>query len=417
MTARDDWQSYISLLHSGNYVKLARLDFLQPDGSVAFMLDNNALNKRAGAFVQEGTLSVNLQNGQRRKADVTLSNLDGAYDYQINKVWFGQQVRLMMGVLLPDGRAYYIPQGIFYIQDPEEVLKPGQRSVTYTLVDKAAYLDGTLFGNLDGIYEVARGENIFEAITTLLQMDKGNGTAIDGLAPIFTDYYTGKTVELPDGTNISVLETPYTYRCESDAGTYWEIIKEMAVMLSAWIGYDSNGHLRLTPSNEDMDDITKPVLWDFTPDEVNFLGATYTVNASEVFNDIIVIGEALDDSPQPRGRATNTNVKSDTESQVMGLRTKMLTATGYYADEQCQELAEWYLKRYTVLQKSVTIECGQIFHIEENELVTIKRTDKDGSPVEKHLVTGFTLPIGQVGAMTINATSVNDLSGNSSYSA
>lgn len=416
MTARDDWQTYINLLHNGNYVKLSRLDFLQPDGSVAFMLDNNALNKRAGAFIQEGTLSVNLQNGQRRKADVTLSNLDGAYDYQINKVWFGQQVRLMMGVLLPDGRPYYIPQGVFYIQDPEEVLKPGQRSVTYTLVDKAAYLDGTLFGNLDGIYEIARDENIFEAITTILQMDRGNGTAIDNLAPIFTDYYTSKTVELPDGTTISVLNTPYTYRCESDTGTYWEIIKEMAVMLSAWIGYDSNGHLRLTPSNEDMDDITKPVLWDFTPDEVNFLGATYTVNASEVFNDIIVIGEALDDSPQPRGRATNTNVKSDTESQVMGLRTKMMTATGYYADEQCQELAEWYLKRYTVLQKSVTIECGQIFHIEENELVTIKRTDKEGSPVEKHLVTGFTIPIGQVGVMTINATSVNDLSGNSSYS-
>ena len=166
-----------------------------------------------------------------------------------------------------------------------------------------------------------------------------------------------------------------------------------------------------------MDDITKSVLWNFTPAEVNFLGATYTVNASEVYNDIIVLGESLDDNPQARGRATNTNVKSDTESQVMGLRTKMMTASGYYADEQCQELAEWYLKRYTVLQKSVTIECGQIFHIEENELVTIKRTDKEGSPVEKHLVTGFTLPIGQVGAMTINATSVNDLSGNSSYSA
>ena len=414
MTARDDWQTYTDLLHKGNFIKLSRLDFLQPDGSVAFMLDNDALNKRAGAFIQEGSLSVNLQNGQRRKASVTLSNLDGEYDYQINKVWFGQQVRLMMGVLLPDGRPYYIPQGIFYLLDPEDVLKPGQRTVTYTLVDKAAYLDGTLFGNLDGIYEVALGEDIFTAITTILQFDKGNGEPIDNLAPIYTSYYDNKTVDLPDGTTVSVLETPYTYRCDNESGTYWEIIKEMATMLAAWIGYDSNGRLRITPSNEDLDDASKPVLWDFSQEDINFLGATYNVKASEVYNDVIVIGEALDDNPQPRGRATNTDIKSDTGQKVMGLRTKMMNATGYYADDQCQELAEWYLKRYTVLQKSVTIESGQLFHLEENALVTIKRTDKTGDPIEKHLITGYTLPIGQAGAMSINCTSINDLTSTAS---
>ena len=320
----------------------------------------------------------------------------------------------MMGVLLPDGRPYYIPQGIFYLLDPEDILKPGQRTVTYTLVDKAAYLDGTLFGNLDGIYDVALGEDLVTAITTILQFDKGNGEPIDNLAPIYTSYYDNKTVDLPDGTTVSVLETPYTYRCDNESGTYWEIIKEMATMLAAWIGYDSNGRLRITPSNEDLDDASKPVLWDFSQEDINFLGATYNVKASEVYNDVIVIGEALDDNPQPRGRATNTDIKSDTGQKVMGLRTKMMNATGYYADDQCQELAEWYLKRYTVLQKSVTIESGQLFHLEENALVTIKRTDKTGDPVEKHLITGYTLPIGQAGAMSINCTSINDLTSTAS---
>ena len=71
--------------------KLCRLRFLQPDGSTAFALDNNPTGQRSGAFIQSGTINCNRQNGQRRMADVTLSNLDGAYDYSINRVWFGQQ--------------------------------------------------------------------------------------------------------------------------------------------------------------------------------------------------------------------------------------------------------------------------------------------------------------------------------------
>mgnify|MGYP003292585801 CR=1 FL=1 len=66
------------------------------------------------------------------------------------------------------------------------------------------------------------------------------------------------------------------------------------------------------------------------------------------------------------------------------------------------------LKRESVLKKSVSIKCSQMFHLQENNLVTIQRTDKPGSPVERHLITGFTRPIAQTGPMVVNATSVND---------
>ena len=68
------------------YIKLARLRFLQPDGSTAFAIDNNPLGRRSGAFLQEGSITVNLQNGRRRSASVTLSNLDHAFDYNVNGV-------------------------------------------------------------------------------------------------------------------------------------------------------------------------------------------------------------------------------------------------------------------------------------------------------------------------------------------
>ena len=93
---------------------------------------------------------------------------------------------------------------------------------------------------------------------------------------------------------------------------------------------------------------------------------------------------------------------------ILGNRTRRLTDTAYYADSQCQELAEFHLKRNTVLQKSVTVQTSQIFHLVENNLITLRRTDKPGAPVERHLLTGFSRPLGQTGAMQLNCTSVND---------
>ncbi|MEG1491667.1 MAG: hypothetical protein RR394_05380, partial [Oscillospiraceae bacterium] len=260
LSENEKWGAYLAALKT-NFVKLCRLDFLQPDSSIAFSLDNNPKNKRSGAFIQSGNLSVNLQNGQRRRGNILLSNLDGAFDFNVNRLWFGQRVRLMMGLRLPDGSDYYIPQGVFYLSNPRESFLPGTRTMEYELLDKWAYLDGTLFGNLDGIYEIALNENIFTAIAGVLKFDRGNGERVDSTPPIFTEYYRDKTVTLPNGTTLPVTNTPYTYRCDSTDGTYADIILEMNTMLAGIIGYDRTGQLRLDTSDEDVLDTAKPVLW------------------------------------------------------------------------------------------------------------------------------------------------------------
>ena len=105
-------KDYFSQLRTP-FTKLCRLRFLQPDGSTAFALDNNPLGFRNGTFIQEGNITCNLQNGQRRTASVTLSNIDAEYDYNVNNIWFGQQIALDEGLVLSDGSEYYIQQGIF----------------------------------------------------------------------------------------------------------------------------------------------------------------------------------------------------------------------------------------------------------------------------------------------------------------
>ena len=401
------WAEYLSALDKP-FTKIARLDFLNPNGSVLFAIDNNPKNKRSGAFIQSGDLSVNLQNGQRRTATVTLSNLDGEYSYNVNKLWFGQQVRLWEGMILPNGQDFYISQGVFYVKDPEEVFDPGLRQTTLHLVDKWSYLDGTLFGNIDGTYEIPINSNIFNAINSILNFDRGNGEKIDSSIPIFTNFYNGKTTTLPDGTTVPLTNTPYTYRCDSENGTLADIILELNTMLAGWIGYDSNGQLRLDPSQDDILDTTKPIQWQFSPKNSTFLGATYSIRNSEVYNDIIIIGETLSDYGQTAGRATNYDPQSDTNANLIGLKTKRYQQSGYYTNDICESMAVFKLKRESVLKKSVSIRCSQIFHLQENNLVTIERTDKPGNPIERHLIMGYSRPIAQSGAMTINCTSVND---------
>lgn len=408
------------------FQKIAKLEFLNPDNSVAFALDNQYKPGYGGyndsrAFISGGDLSVSLQNGQRRKSSVTFSNVDGAFDFSVEKLWFGNQVRLSMGMVLPSGQEYYIPQGVFYLDAPVNSIKSNQKTITYNLVDKWAYLDGSLFGNIEGLYQVPGNiedeytETVFGAIQTILHLSRATfettadiSRMIDNVPPVFTNYYNSKTYQYvkEDGTvgTAPVLRIPYDV---SSNGSFADVILELNQVIAGLIGYDRTGALRIEPSQDDVTDASKPVLWSFTPENCDLLSIQESAKNAQVYNDVIVVGESLQNR-EVYGRATNYDRSSDTNVNLIGKRTYREERASYWTEDQCIALAEYMLKQKTVLQKSVTIHSQQMFHLTENRLVTVKRTDKKGTPVERHLIQGFTLPIGDTGEMTINATSVVD---------
>lgn len=403
--------SYLGQLET-DFTKLARLEFLNPDGGVAFALDNQVQNRRAKAFIQNGDISVNLQNGRRRQANVMLANLNGEYDYAIDKVWFGQKIRLSEGLVLPDGTDFYIPQGIFLVENPEEALEPGRREATFQLSDKWAALDGTLGGNLEGAYGVDAGTNILSAISAILRLDRytmanDGAQPIDRIPPLLTNYYNSKTQTLTNGETVSLIQAPYDY-LSAEEGNIGEVILGLCKMIAAWVGYNAQGRLTVDPSQDDILDTGKPVLWEFTPQKKQLISILTAPKPTEVFNDIIVVGATNNQSRTARGRAQNRDISSDTCISRIGLKTKRIPMKDYYSDQMCLDYAQWQLKRMAVMSSTITLNTTQMFHIEENRIITVQRDDKPGSPTERHLVQGFTRPIGQTGTMTINAVSVND---------
>lgn len=404
--------------------KVVRLEFLQPDDTVAFALGGRGqkipiAGRDTRTFLQSGSVSVNLANGSRRKASVVLGNRDGTFDFAVNKLWFGQRVRIAMGMTLPNGEDFYFPMGIFYIDNPSVLFSPGEKTATLSLTDKWAYLDGSLFGTLEAAYSVNAGTNIFSAIDSFLLMSKYTYTSttnrsnmIDPVDAVYTTYFNGKTYSAAksDGSivsDIAMTSTPYVIT-ENRGSTMAAVILKLNEMLAGWIGYDAAGALRLEPSQDDIDDADKPVLFAFTPENSVLISLSESAQTSSVYNDVTVAGQGLTDKAV-WARAVNEDPASDTNINLIGRKIFVEEKADYWNTDQCAALARWYLKRKTVLQKSVTIECGQMFHLVENRLVSVKRTDKPGSPVEKHLIQGFTVPIGETESMSIQAVSVNDI--------
>lgn len=427
----NSYQQYLQEI-AKPFQKIAKLDFLQPDNSVAFSLDSN--HKRgymsrydSRAFIQSGSLSVTLANGQRRKATITLANVDKQFEFAVNNLWIGQKVRLSMGIRLSTGEDFYLPQMVGYISNPQSAFEPGSDTVTFPIVDKWAALDGTIWGTFPASHKVLAGSNIYAAMRKILQLSKYTyinltteqmakygyeNDFLDNVIPVFTNYYDDKTYLVADSDgaitqNVSMLTVPYD-ATETMGGTAGKLMLQLNDMLAGIIGYNAVGAMTVEPSQQDISDATKPILWTFTPENSQLLKINETTNTSDIYNNVIITGEGLS-GKEVWGAASNYDPRSETNINLIGMRTLVESGAGYWNSQQCVSLANWKLKRKCIVQKSVNISSSQMFHLAENELVRVIRTDKPNTPVETHLINSFTLPIGESGEMTINATSVNDI--------
>ena len=405
----DDYSEYLYTLKT-NYRPAIKIEWVNNDGSSYGEITNSYVD-------MSGTVSVSMENGTRRTADIELDNSSGEFSVDVYNLWYGKMVKLWMGVYLSDGSPYYFPQGVFYVNSVEESNTPLQRTVSLHLIDKWCFLDGTMWGNLDGIYIVPVGSNIYDALTKLLKTSRFTGenvdeagepqtNAVDPIMPNLSSYYLTKTYK--DGeTTYNAIDTPYEIRMEYGK-TYADILLEFATILGAYIYYDVDGRLTIEPTQDDIVDSSKPILWTFTPNEQEFLSEDSSHDFGTFYNDIIVIGYTTN-GKQAKGRAQNKNTASPTAIQIVGIKTyPPYEDTAYYTDEQCNELAEYYLKRQTIKQRSVQISSAPMFHLRENRLIECVRP----YTMEKEalLISGYDLPIGTTGTMSITATSVNEFS-------
>ena len=407
--AVSSFEKYLNKLRGEDFRIAVKVEWLNPDETVNFEFTNSLYDINVD-------VSVNYQKGSRRSCTLTLNNDKNKFPIDFNNIWIGSKFKLWMGIFLDEKTPYYLPQGVFYVSNPDEVYNPSTRTVKINGVDKWAYLDGTLFGKLSGTYQTNININLYDAIRGLLKLSRFHNDfsdttdpieMIDPIPPLLSTYFLTKTT-IVENHEKSVLECPYTAKVERGK-TFADVLLEYANILCANIYYDVDGRLVVEPISDITDDITdtdKEVLWHYTVEEKEFLGLTQTHNFTKVHNDFIVMGSVLS-GKQFKGRVQNRNPISNTCVQRIGLRTKEpIEDNQYVSDSQCVELAKYHAKIDTILQKSGEISSIYMCHLDVNKLVTVS-TPNNHMSRELFLITGFS--ISTSGTMRLAVTSVNVL--------
>lgn len=388
---------YLEAVKKPVLVPCLKLEWLNPDDSIAYEITTDLYNTN-------GTLNVTNQSGCRRTFNLQIHNVDGRYDIDVNKVWLGQKVKLYLGLYI-DGTPYLIQQGVFYLTNPTDIMNTAENCIQLNCTDKWSYLDGTLFGNLDGIYKIPVNSDIFDAIKALLLTDRGNGVPIDSTKPNISTFFNTKMTALSNGELVSVLKTPFTATIDKGQ-TYADVLLQFNTMLAGVIYYDTVGRLNVEPNETDLLDEDKEILYKFDQNNSDILGKSQEFKFTEVFNDILCVG-ATTNGYLAKGRATNNNIKSDLCVQRIGKKTKVYEDTNYYSDGLCQDWANYLLRNNTILQTSLSLQTIPLYHLDVNKLITITNT-KYHLKEEKFLINSLSIPLG-LGQMTISATSINEL--------
>lgn len=386
----DNFDRYVKKLKS-SYKAICRLFLLNKDETIREEITDDV--------IVGGNLHVTSQNGMRRTATLTIDNSSLRYTPNPNKLWFGQKFKLMAGVALDNGVEYLLPQGVFYSSNPGTSYLQSNRLVTLNLVDKWAYLDGSLFGKVRGAYYIPKtiesGSGIIitklsDAITYTIAQDDGTGSPIDPIQPFFD----------PNITNVNL---PYTMRSAA-TGTLADVVLELNKMMIGAIGYDQCGRLCVMNDNANVDRTNSPIVWFFEDDSTQLFTLSSVAQMSEVYNHVYVVGATLDGDIF-KGEAACTSPKFATNIQRVGDKVLTVEDQNIYSAEYAQQRAEYELKQSQRYGYQISGSSAPQFHWHPGCIISVPALDASNKR-QSVMITEYTLPLASTGEMTWSGTTL-----------
>lgn len=372
------------VLKNGKYVSKFRLFSLYPDERINFEIPQEDIINNSGNYTE------NYQNGQRRNLNISLVNKDGKYTPNINTIWVQDKFRLDVGIEF-NGEIFWFPRGIYIMGNPNSEHQDSDKKVDLCLVDKFALLEGKM-GTLETTYEIPEGSDIEQAIIGILTIDTGSGYSLD-LKPIIYDHsFKGK-------------RTPYTLR-KDPGSTFGEMILELADMLGAECFYNDVGNLCFIPINETILDKNKPIIWDYSDKEREFLSSSTSYNFENIINEVNVVGDNIDNKICA-AVSRNEDPSSPICIQRIGRRIKYVNDTAIYTDELAQDRADYELRKEKIMGTQVSIATTFNPLLFVNNVITIE-DDFYRFKREKFIIQSISYTIGDSNQITISCANIND---------
>lgn len=242
---------------------------------------------------------------------------------------------------------------------------------------------------------------------------------IDNIEPLLNNWFLTE-----DKLGIARVLMPYSIT-KKLGSTIEDILLEINTILGGNIYYDRTGRLVLEPTQNQIEDSDKEVVWDFIEGDGVFSDFQGTYDFEGVYNQVVAQGTIVDSgtytvwvqnndpmSPVSVDRiGTKTIVYDnlgtyDYRSFMERLNVDEETAISY-VKENLEDYAKWLLKKHTALHHTGVIKCLPLHHLDVNQVVRV--TLKDGV-TNKYLINSIDIPLNSTDEMSINVVSIYEWS-------
>ncbi|WP_297419459.1 hypothetical protein [Clostridium sp.] len=373
------YDEYIALILSGRFSPSLQIDMIRPtDGSVY-----NSFSKYP---LIGSTLTIDCSNstGCRRSVNLILDNSDEFFlpDPNNGVLWMNTMFKLYVGVLDNQGNYKYFPQGVFVCSNskPEVVsdLSEGYR-VNLKASDKWQLLSQNTLG---AIYQIPAQTSVTSAINSIL--------------PLCWDYTVPVIQEVTD-------KTPYNMAWNATYN-YGTIIRDLANLYMRECYYNEGGNLVF----KEFTDINKlETIWNFTKNDISYMGGTRVLEFDNVYNQVIIIANNSNTNAIYRGVATNTDLTSSTRVGFIPPKTYTEQNDNLWSNDLCQQYAQQLLTQYQRVQESITMKALPLPHVDVNKAITITDTNL-GLYMSRFAIQKVQLPIDMQSEMSLTCLKYSD---------
>jgi hypothetical protein len=368
------YEQYLTALREPNVEVVYKIELLDKNENVIDDITEDLI---------DCSVTMTMQNGQRRSATLTLVNLYNKYTPNVNGyIWLDKKIRMWSGIKV-NSEDYLFSHGIFVIYEPDADSHFSDTKVTLALRDKWSYLNGDLKGTLKNDYIIAVGSNIGNAVRDIIVTE-----AKEVKPPIIVP---------------TTVTSPYTLTINR-GDTYADMLIKLSEMISYNLYFDSNGILRFEP---DTNDNLKPIAWNFGQDEISYQGSNRRYEFYKVKNSVYIFGDNVNGS-QCHGEAQDSYIFSNTKVDLIDERVLVIEDDIIYTNDLCQQRANYELKKAVLLNEVIDTNCITIPHLNEGDIVTIE-DDGNGLERDRRLIQNITLPLKYDTQMQVNLWQVRQI--------
>lgn len=293
------------------------------------------------------------QNGTRRTGTLTLANENDKYTPRYRGlIWLNTRLKISSGNVV-NGKEVLYSRGIYMILNSNIDDNLSLPTITFSLSDKYALLDGSLAGTLPNDVIIEREIPISTAIRSILS------STSDKKSPLITN---------------TDVKTFYTLTVEA-GGSVDDLIKPLAETMSYQYGYDINGIFVFHPEvvSSTMEYSNNASVYDFAKEDVNLFSTSNIQDFTKIKNNIIVIGENVLGN-LVRAEISDNYIFSTTRKELIEERVKVVYDKNISTQELANIRAAYELFVSIRLQEQIEITCSVIDYIKENDIISIQNS-------------------------------------------